>query len=502
MHERILIVENERIVAFNLQQRLTRLGYEVPSVAASGSDALRIAGETSPDLVLMDIRIDGEIDGIETANRLNSSQAVPIVFLTGHADDSTLERARATRPSGYLLKPFSEREMHATIQMALERARIENALQQREEQLRAALDAAEMGIVEIDPDSGDIQLAGHAAEILGLAPDRVRANCSDLLPSAEEAERQNFCEGLRGAMHERARFQVEFPCTVPPGSQHWIQAQGSRYTRRAHARHSVIGIVQDVTERRRNEEAVRQLNHSLEQQVATRTAELRASIAALNAFSYSVAHDLRAPVRAMVGFSQIVLTDAGSVLSDECRHHLERIHAAGLHLAAMIDALLDLSRITRAGLVRRPVDLGAIAAEIAQELREAEPERAVEFVIAGNAVANADPDMIRIVLDNLLRNAWKFTSRHDRARIEFGIAAGSGDAPEYFVRDDGAGFDMANADKLFGAFQRLHLPEQFDGTGIGLATVQRIIDRHGGTLRAEAAVEVGATFYFTLPDPA
>lgn len=497
MREKILVVEDERIVAFNIQQRLARLGYAMPMVAASGADALRIAGETNPDLVLMDIQIEGEIDGIETASRLASNQAVPIIYLTGHADETTLKRARATLPHGYLLKPFSESEMHATIQMALERSRIESALQKREEQLRLALEAAEMGIVELDPDTDGIELAGHSAEIFGLDPDTACTRCQDLLQLAGQDDRPRLAD----ALHSTTPFQIEYPRPVTNNGRRWVRIQGARYSRRARAKRSMIGIVQDVTERRANEEIIRQLNANLEQQVAARTAELQASMTELDAFSYSVAHDLRAPVRTMVTFSEMVLEEAGRLLDPESRRHLERIHAAGLHLAAMIDALLDLSRITRSKLNRRRIDLSTIATEIAAELREDEPGRAVEFVFASGMMAHADPDMMWIVLNNLLRNAWKFTSGHDRARIEFSSVAGDDGRPCFFVRDDGAGFEMAFAGKLFGAFQRMHPAGQFEGTGIGLATVRRIVNRHGGSIWAEAGVENGATFYFTLPDP-
>lgn len=217
----------------------------------------------------------------------------------------------------------------------------------------------------------------------------------------------------------------------------------------------------------------------------------------LEAFSYSVSHDLRAPLRTIDGFSRALLEDYGDKLEPQGKDYLGRIRAASQHMSELIDDLLNLSRITRAEMRYEKVNLSALAEVVAAELHEAQPERLVEFVIGENITAYGDSHLLQVVLENLLSNAWKFTSKHPRARIEFGSTQDQG-RPVYFVRDDGVGFDMAYVDKLFSPFQRLHSEREFPGTGIGLATVQRIIRRHGGNIWAEAEVEKGATFYFTL----
>ncbi|MBI4319890.1 MAG: HAMP domain-containing protein [Chloroflexi bacterium] len=217
----------------------------------------------------------------------------------------------------------------------------------------------------------------------------------------------------------------------------------------------------------------------------------------LEGFSYSVSHDLRAPLRAIDGFSHALLEDYADKLDEQGKGYLDRVRAASQRMAQLIDDLLSLSRLTRSEVRREQVDLSALVGTIAAELRQTEPERQVEFVIAEGLVAMGDTRLLRVALENLLGNAWKFTGKHPSARIEFGVVEQDG-KPAYFVRDDGAGFDMAYADRLFGAFQRLHTPMEFPGSGIGLATVQRIIHRHGGDVWAEGAVEQGATFYFTL----
>jgi two-component system NtrC family sensor kinase len=218
----------------------------------------------------------------------------------------------------------------------------------------------------------------------------------------------------------------------------------------------------------------------------------------LEAFSYSVSHDLRGPLRSIDAFTRALDEDAGDRLDDTSRSHLRRVLAATGQMSDLIDALLALSRISRAQLMRSDVDLSAAASEVIDELRRREPERGVDAVVACDLRGHADPKLMRALFDNLLGNAWKFTSRRDRARVEVGTVAGGGERI-YFVRDNGAGFDMAHAEQLFAPFHRLHSDAEFTGTGIGLATVHRIIERHGGRIWAESTVGEGATFYFTLP---
>lgn len=258
----------------------------------------------------------------------------------------------------------------------------------------------------------------------------------------------------------------------------------------------VSGIPGHSTEPRAAELVRR--NAELEQRLRERTAQLEEARAELSSFLYSIAHDLQAPVRRVLGFSKILETDCAEGLGEEGRQHLARIVAATSGMGRLIDGLIGLSRVNRAELRRVPTDLTALAEVVAAELQIAEPERAVEFVIAPGLTALADPDLMRVALEHLLRNAWKFTGRHAAARIEFGAEKHDGETV-FFVRDDGAGFDMAFTDKLFTPFQRLHRADEFEGTGIGLATVQRIVRRHGGRIFAEGAVERGATFSFTLP---
>jgi light-regulated signal transduction histidine kinase (bacteriophytochrome) len=230
--------------------------------------------------------------------------------------------------------------------------------------------------------------------------------------------------------------------------------------------------------------------------------ELEVTNRELEAFSYSVSHDLRAPLRSIDGFSQILLEDYADELDEEGKDYLGRVRAASQRMGRLIDDLLGLSRVTRGTMRRERVSLSALAEEVARELEEANPERRIQFSAQGGLEVWGDPRLLRVALENVIGNAWKFTEKQPEARVEFGHSEKLSDTsrvPVYYVRDNGAGFDMAYAGKLFGAFQRLHDANDFEGTGIGLATVQRVVRRHGGHIWAEGEVGRGATFYFTIP---
>jgi light-regulated signal transduction histidine kinase (bacteriophytochrome) len=256
-----------------------------------------------------------------------------------------------------------------------------------------------------------------------------------------------------------------------------------------------LELEQRVDERTKELRAAHRALEESNAELRQLTSDLQTANRELEAFSYSVSHDLRSPLQSVLGFSELLVERCESQLDAQAKQYLQRLRAGCYRMVDLIEDMLMLSHITRREMHQEPVDLSLLAKTVASTLAVTQPRRRVTFDIAEGLVTMGDAGLLRVVLENLIGNAWKFTGKKRRARIPFGCAE---TPPIYFVRDNGAGFDMANADKLFGAFQRLHSANEYPGTGIGLATVQRIISRHGGRIWAEAAVGQGATFYFTL----
>lgn len=360
---------------------------------------------------------------------------------------------------------------------------------------KGILDLAVDAVISIDEhqriilfNRGAEQIFGYKArEAIGqpldlLLPPTAQATHGRHIGRFQEAAEPSQQMGARGAIHGRRQDGSIFP------------AEASISKVAINGRLTFTAILRDVTKAHEVEAAMKKLNVDLKH----RALQLENANRELEAFSYSVSHDLRAPLRSIDGFSQVILEDYGHQLDSKGQDHLLRVRTASQRMAQLIDDLLSLSRLTRGEIHRETVDLSAMARAVIDELRRAEPGRDATVIIADGVVAHADPHLVRVVLGNLLGNAWKYTSQHATARIEFGAFDDTKGRRVCFVRDDGAGFDMAYVDKLFGAFQRLHGISQFPGSGIGLATVQRIISKHGGEVWGEGAIENGATFYFTL----
>ncbi|HEY0863545.1 MAG TPA: PAS domain S-box protein [Lacunisphaera sp.] len=308
---------------------------------------------------------------------------------------------------------------------------------------------------------------------------------------------KEFIRGLWTTIGQGRVWHGEIKNRAKDGSFYWVDTTIVPFLSDDGKPRQYIAIRADITERKKAEEAVHQMNAELEKRVAERTAQLETANRELEAFSYSVSHDLRAPLRAVDGFSQAVVEDFGTLLPEEGRRQLQTIRYSAQRMGSLIDDLLTFSRLSRQALAKRPIDTGVLVRTVLHELGSPWPDRHIQVRTAGLPPNRGDPALLKQVWINLLSNALKYTRKRDPAIIEIGCEQRP-DGPVYYVRDNGTGFDMKYADKLFGVFQRLHRMEDYEGTGVGLATVQRIIHRHGGRVWAEAAVDQGAAFFFTL----
>jgi PAS domain S-box-containing protein len=378
-----------------------------------------------------------------------------------------------------------------------ERVRAERVLQEKDKMLTLVGTMAKVGGWEFDTRTLKGTWTDEVARIHDMDP-KAETGAEIGLAFYQGESRERIDAAVKEAIEHGTPYDLELEMITAKGNHKWVRTIGQPIEQDGKVV-KVMGSFQDITEHKLAAEEIRCLNADLERKVLERTVELQAVNKELEAFSYSVSHDLRAPLRSIDGFSQAVLEDYAHKLDAQGRKYLQRVRAASQRMAELIDDMLTLSRVTRAAMQCAPVDLSALAAAAMEELRQAQPERTVDVVIRPGLVAEGDARLLRVLLMNLLANAWKFTGKRDQARIEFGATRDNG-RPVFFVRDNGVGFDMKYANKLFGAFQRLHGMDEFPGTGVGLATVQRIAHRHGGQAWAEAAVGQGATFYFALRD--
>jgi PAS domain S-box-containing protein len=499
----ILIVDDHPETLLAMESLLADLGQNLVT-ADSGRSALRHLLRLDFALILLDVQMS-DLDGFETATMIRArerSRTTPIIFLTaGHRSELQVIRGYSVGAVDYMFKPVMPEilrsKVRVFVELAVARRKLERSARHNatraatsEEKYRNLMQHASDAVLVLDSEGRVIEVNQRAEWLLGRPrPQVVGTEIATLLNEGGDAAR---ARAVRRLMRESGHVE-ELSVVDPEGRNRWLEVSTSNV--RLGDERMILAICRDVTERRRAEDEIRSLNGDLERRVQERTVALEISNRELEAFSYSVAHDLRAPLRSIMGFSQILAQELGPTLEEDTRRHLGLIDQATHRMAQLISDLLDLSRVTREEMRRAPVDLSALALEIAQELR-VESGRDVKFRVQEGLVVQGDERLLRMVLGNLLSNAWKFTSRCPEATVEFGMNRG-GSEDVFFVKDNGVGFDMRYVEKLFGVFQRLHLSE-FEGTGIGLAIVQRIVQRHGGRVWAEGETDRGATFSFTL----
>ncbi|MFA5181640.1 MAG: PAS domain-containing protein [Syntrophales bacterium] len=610
---KIMIVEDEGIQALDMQNRLTSLGYPVPNIASSGEEAIGLAEEARPDLILMDIMLPGEIDGVTAAEKIHARFDIPVIYITAYADEETLRRAKVTEPYGYIVKPFKERELHITIDMALYKSKLERKLKESERRwattlksigdaviatdekgmvtfmnavaedlmgwklaeiqnrkmtdvfniinrdtrqpaenpvVRVLLEGAVVGLAnhtlliardgrEIPIDDSAAPIKDDQGRIVGVIlvfrdiTERDRAEQALLLARDEWERTFNTIPDLIAILDKEHRvvrtnqamadrlgmapdqcigarcYEVIHGLSQPPefcphaltcrdGGEHVAEVHDAvlggdflvSTTPLCDERDRLVGsihVARNITERKRMEEELRQKSDHLE-----------AANKELEAFTYSVTHDLRAPLRAIEGYSRMLVRGAGEKLAADTLHKLQVIRDNVRKMGQLIDDLLTFSRFGRVTMSPVPLDMENLAGEVWDELCGINPERSLNLRRGSLPPVFGDRSLIRQVFANLLSNAIKFTRNKEAPVIEIGSSRKE-DGTCYYVKDNGAGFDMRFYDKLFTVFQRLHGDNEFEGTGVGLAIVHRIIHRHGGRVWAEAEVDRGASFYFCLP---
>lgn len=406
----------------------------------------------------------------------------------------SLEITRQSLHSLFAELEAKNHELEADIQ---QRKQIEQALRASEDRYRRLVESTNVVPWEANPAEWRFTYVGPQAETLLGYPLHIWYS-EGFLTSYLHQDDRHLAYKLFTETQEKDST-IEFECRMlgANGKVVWVMLVATAIPDVAGERH-LQGYLIDISARKATEIELNHYRNHLEELVEQRTKALAAANKELEAFSYSVSHDLRAPLRSVDGFSQVLLEDYSERLDEPGKQCLQRIRRATQNMSSLIDDLLNLSKLTRSEVNTQPVNLSEIATDIVHELQGMEPERQCHINVMPNLVTEADPKLIRLVLQNLLSNAWKFTAKVPQAEIRFGATHIDGQNA-FFVADNGAGFDMAYADKLFGAFQRLHSSQEFEGNGVGLAIVQRVINRHNGRVWAKAAPGQGATFYFTLP---
>ena len=382
-----------------------------------------------------------------------------------------------------------------------ERKLAEEALRQSDERLRQAVRVSQIGIFDHDQINDCIYWSPEQREIHDWGENEP-VTLVDFINLVHPDDRERIGEAVRKAHDPQGDglFDVEHRIIHRNGEVHWLTTRAQTFFMEVGGvvrPMRTVGAVLDITERKNTEQRLRDLTGELENRVRERTAELEAANRELEAFSYSVSHDLRAPLRAIDGFSSLLAMDYRDKLDDTGLDYITRVRRAVQRMGDLIDDLLKLSRVTRLEIRPAHVDMSRLAREVVEVLQASDRKRQVQVSITDGLEASGDLHLLQMLLANLIENAWKYTGKVEQARIEFGVTQQASEAV-FYVRDNGAGFDMQYADKLFTAFQRLHHQDEFPGTGVGLATVARIIQRHGGRVWADAKPGQGATFYFTL----
>ncbi len=486
----ILIVEDESIVALDIRSRLSRLGYAVPAIASSGEQAVRRAAELSPDLVLMDIQLKGEMDGVQAAEAIRTQLDTPVVYLTAYADSKTLERAKLTEPFGYILKPFEERDLRTTIEIALYKHGMERKLKESERWLATTLNSIGDAVIATDA-LGCIRFMNPVAEALtGWRQEEVLGQDLTAVFHIIDGEARTPAENpvSRVLREERVVWLENNTLLITRGGAETHIDDSAAPIRGDNG--EIIGVVmvfRDVTQRKQAEEALRRY-----------AAELEARNEELDAFSHTVAHDLKGPLGHMVGFAELLEGDGVEMPDEERREHLRVIANSGRRMCDVIDSLLLLAGVRRMEKAQlKPLDMGSIVDQVCGRLRYMSEEYQAGITLPDTwPVALGHAAGVEEVWVNYLSNAIKYGGRPPE--VELGATLQPGGMVRFWVRDDGAGLTPEEQRRLFTPFTRLE-QVRVKGYGLGLSIVRRIVEKLGGQVGVESEVGRGSEFSFTLP---
>jgi len=500
--KRLLIVEDEGIIAADLAARLERLAYAVVGTAASADEAVAAAMSLRPDLVLMDIVLQGPQTGIAAAKRIRDVLDIPVVFVTSHADATTVRSALGAAPFGYVLKPFNERELQAVIEIGLYRHQTENKLHKMERWLATTLSSIGDAVIATDT-TGCITLINPVAQRLtGYGEGRaIGQPLHAVFHVVDTTTRVQLTGLVERALVEGLTIGVDEPVALLPLDGPEIPIDDSIAPIRDESGGSigVVVVFRDASVRIAAQQAMQAMQDSLEQRVVERTEQLASANRTLTSFAASVSHDLRAPLRAVDGLSSVLQKRYAHVLDAEGARFLGMLKAKSRQMEQMIQGYLDLFRLRQDPLSRHEVDMNLLVANVVAELQSQNP-RARYIEVDPLPTVVGDAALVRQVWVNLLTNALKFTSTRERPEIHVSASVDAGaQLARFQVSDNGVGFNMAHAAKLFGLFQRLHSEREFEGYGIGLAIVRAVVERHGGKVQALGVPDRGATLSFSLP---
>jgi PAS domain S-box-containing protein len=498
---RVLVVEDEIVVSEDLQERLAELGFEVAGAADTAADAIRLATTVRPDVALMDIMLHGRPEGIDAAEHLRRELDIPVIYLTAHSDSATLQRARLTDPSGYIVKPFDDEQLRVAIEVAPHRHAMELKARRVAHWLTATLTSIGDAVIATNPRSEILFLNPAAEKLTGWTQDDAAGKlCAEVVRLVNQITGQPLEDPAARALRHGLVIRLD-PDTVlitRTGEERRVDDSASPITDKMGTILGAVLVVVDATDRLAEHTGVQALTHQVVQFLAE---EERQEVlgAELEAFTAAVNHDLRSPLQAIAGCTGLLAESHREQLGVSGLLFLDLVRANAQQMSRMVEDYLTFLCWPRAQPLRREaVNLERIAQTVFADLPFMPGQKHARFVCATLPRTWGDEAMLRRVLVNLLENAFKYSAQREEPVVEVGAIPGEV-LHTFFVRDNGTGLDLEKAAKLFEPFQRFHNAADFPGTGVGLAIAKRIVERHGGVIWAESQPGVGATFFFSLP---